>query len=43
MNVFFLLSQLAKNSDAFMVNGVVGLLFADSGNTIEQIVVGPMG
>lgn len=39
----FLLSQLAKNADTFMVNGVVGLLFADSGSTMEQIVVGPMG
>lgn len=41
--LFFLLSQLAKNSDTFMVNGIVDLLFANSGSTMEQIVVGTMG
>lgn len=41
--LFFLLSQLVKNSDTFMVSGIVGLLFADSGSTMEQTVVGPMG
>lgn len=39
----FLLTQLIKNSDTFVVRGIVGLLSADLCSTLEQIVLGMIG
>lgn len=43
MDFFFLLTQLIKNSDTFVVRGIVGLLSADPCSTLEQIVLGMIG
>ena len=40
---FFLLNQLAKNSNTFIVGEAVGLLFAGFCSTLEQIILGMMG
>lgn len=42
-SIFLLLTQLIKNSDTFVVGGIVGLLSAGPCSTLEQIVLGMIG